>query len=193
MIYGYVYAETNEEAREGRTAMQSIGIAKECIVVDKAKTRKKLLALIAKLQKGDMVYVKSLSSLGAGYLEMRDMWNAVTNEKGASVEVLSMPELSAKPVDVNGIISGMLLFSADYEKAKNRKRQRAGYLAALDRGVKYGRPAGDLPENFEETAQKWKNREIKGVDAARELNMPLSSFRYRASQLGYHPEKKEKH
>ena len=48
------------------------------------------------------------------------------------------------------------------------------------RGVRFGRPPAPLPENFHSCYQRWKAGKITGLAAAKECNMPMSSFRYRA-------------
>ena len=57
-----------------------------------------------------------------------------------------------------------------------------GIAAAKARGVKFGRPPGSLPENFEFVYQQWKTGTITGVAAAEACGMPMSTFRYRADK-----------
>ena len=49
------------------------------------------------------------------------------------------------------------------------------------RGVKLGRPPKPLPNNFHEVYQKWKVEKVSTKEAARLVNMPPSTFRYRAN------------
>jgi hypothetical protein len=55
-----------------------------------------------------------------------------------------------------------------------------GIAAAKARGVRFGRPPAPLPENFHTVYQQWKNGKITGLTAAKVLEMPMSTFRYRA-------------
>ena len=60
-----------------------------------------------------------------------------------------------------------------------------GIEAAKIRGVRFGRPEKPLPENFEEIRGRWAAKEISGKEAARQCNMPSTSF-YR--KAGYRKE-----
>lgn len=46
--------------------------------------------------------------------------------------------------------------------------------------VKMRRPPRPLHENFYDIYQKWKAGKLSTSEAARQLSVPLSSFRYRA-------------
>ena len=50
--------------------------------------------------------------------------------------------------------------AAENERANIRKRQSEGIAAAKERGVRFGRPPRELPENFDEVHKAW--REGKG-------------------------------
>lgn len=56
--------------------------------------------------------------------------------------------------------------------------------AAKAKGIRFGRPPGTLPENFHTAYQAWKAGKITVVTAAKECNMPLTTFRYRAQLYG---------
>lgn len=65
-------------------------------------------------------------------------------------------------------------------REQNEQRQAEGIRAAKDKGIHLGRPSQPLPVNFSGVYQRWKIGEITGAAAARECNMPLATFRYRA-------------
>lgn len=65
----------------------------------------------------------------------------------------------------------------------NRKtvipNQAEGIAAAKAKGVKFGRPKIELPKNFDEVYQLWKDKKITAKEAAERLKMPPSTFWYR--------------
>ena len=81
---------------------------------------------------------------------------------------------------MDDLVMQMLSFVAGAERRKIKQRQAEGIAAAKARGVRFGRPSGNIPENFETICEKWKSGEIAGIAAAKECCMPVSTFRYRA-------------
>ena len=55
---------------------------------------------------------------------------------------------------VNHVVLQLLSFVAETERKNIRKRQAEGIEAAKARGVKFGRPARPIPDNFIEAAEK---------------------------------------
>ena len=81
---------------------------------------------------------------------------------------------------LSDIVLQVLSFVAENERTNIRQRQAEGIAAAKARGVRFGRPPSRLPDNFHDVYQRWKNGKITGTSVAKECNMPLSTFRYRA-------------
>lgn len=84
---------------------------------------------------------------------------------------------------LSDIVLQVLSFVAENERANIRQRQAEGIAAAKARGVKFGRPAMPIPDSFYSAYIKWKQGELTGAAAARECQMPLTSFRYRAKNF----------
>lgn len=74
----------------------------------------------------------------------------------------------------------ILSFVAENERINIRERQAEGIALAKARGVKFGRKPKELPANFLDIYEKWKAGKLSGSAAAKECQMPLSTFRYRA-------------
>ena len=51
---------------------------------------------------------------------------------------------------------------------------------ARRRGVAFGRPEKDLPENYTEVMQKFLQDKLSGLKAAAECGMPYSTFMWRS-------------
>ena len=142
--------------------------------------------LLRKIKKDDLLYIKSIDRLGRNYAEILEQWRVLTKNKGVDIVVLDMPLLDTRRgKDLMGtflsdIVLQVLSFAAENERSNIRQRQAEGIAAAKARGVKFGRPAKPLPENFGNTYRKWKEGKITGTAAAKECGMALSTFRYRA-------------
>ena len=77
---------------------------------------------------------------------------------------------------LSDIVLQVLSFVAENERTNIRERQKEGIEAARLRGVQFGRPKKPVPANFEEVCCRWAAREISGKEAARQCNMPSTSF-----------------
>ena len=192
--FGYVRVSTKEqnEARQ-ITVMEKLSIPKRNVYVDKSSgkdfERPQYKKMLRRMKKDDVLYVKSIDRLGRNYGEILEQWRILTREKGVDIVVLDMPLLDTRRgKDLMGtflsdIVLQILSFVAENERANIRQRQAEGIAAAKARGVRFGRPAKPLPENYRNVYRQWKAGEISGVAAARKCGMPLSSFRYRAERF----------
>ena len=144
--------------------------------------------LLRKLKKDDLLYIKSIDRLGRNYEEILQQWQVLTKKKGVDIVILDMPLLDTRRgKDLMGtflsdIVLQVLSFVAENERANIRQRQAEGIAAAKARGVRSGRTATPLPENYPSAYRRWKAGEITGTAAAKECGMPLSTFRYRAER-----------
>lgn len=138
------------------------------------------------MRKDDLLYIKSIDRLGRNYAEIMQQWRMLTREKGVDIAVLDMPLLDTRRgKDLMGtflsdIVLQVLSFAAENERTNIRQRQAEGIAAAKAKGIRFGRPPQPLPENFHSVIQRWKQGQITGTAAAKECDMPLSTFRYRA-------------
>lgn len=190
-IYGYVRVSSRDqnEARQ-LIALREVGVSDRNIYVDKQSgkdfNRPQYKKLIRKMKKDDLLYIKSIDRLGRNYDEIMQQWRVLTKEKGIDIVVLDMPLLDTRRgKDLMGtflsdIVLQVLSFVAENERANIRQRQAEGIAAAKAKGIRFGRPPQPLPVNFHSVFQKWKQGEITGTAAAKECEMPLSTFRYRA-------------
>ena len=192
LIYGYIRVSTKEQNEERQIiAMQNFGVDK--IYMDKQSgkdfERPEYQKMLRRLKAEDSVVVKSIDRLGRNYNEVLEQWRVITKDKKAAVTVLDMPLLDTKrDRDLTGsliadIVLQLLSYVAQVEREFIRQRQKEGIHAAKLRGVRFGRPVKSLPANFDATFLRWKKGEISGSAAARECNMPVSSFYYRANIL----------
>ena len=192
--YGYVRVSTQvqNEARQ-LDAMRAFGVPEENIVIEKQSgkdfRRPRYQRLIGALRQADVLVVKSIDRLGRNYTEILEQWSFITKERGAAIVVLDMPLLDTRQGrDLTGtliadIVLQLLSYVAQTERENIRRRQAEGIAAARARGVKFGRPARDLPENFQQICEAWRRQELTLRQAAAACHMPSGTFYTRARQL----------
>ena len=191
MVYGYIRVSTREQNEDRqRIALRRAGVPDKNIYMDKQSgkdfDRPRYKVMVRRLRRDDLLYIKSIDRLGRDYEEVLEQWRYLTKEKNVDIVVLDMPLLDTRRGrDLMGafladIVLQVLSFVAENERTNIRQRQAEGIAAAKAKGVRFGRPPEPLPENFPGVYKRWKKGEITGTAAAKECNMALSSFRYRA-------------
>ncbi len=108
--YGYIRVSTKEQNPERQFyAMQEQNIKEKNIYLDKMSgqdfARPQYGKLIRRLNKGDVLIVKSIDRLGRNYEEILEQWRIIIKEKGAYIQVLDMPLLNtdSSSSDLTGI------------------------------------------------------------------------------------------
>ena len=190
-VFGYIRVSSRDQNEDRQLiALKKLEISEKNIFIDKQSgkyfKRPQYRKMVRKFKKDDLLYIKSIDRLGRNYAEILEQWRILTKDKGIDIVVLDMPLLDTRRgKDLMGtflsdIVLQVLSFVAENERTNIRQRQAEGIAAAKARGVRFGRPPSVLPDNFHEVYQRWKNGKITGTAAAKECNMPLSTFRYRA-------------
>lgn len=185
--YGYVRVSTREQNETRQLmAMEELDIPEEHIFVEKQSgkdfDRPQYQRLLRKLKKDDLLYIKSIDRLGRDYGEIIEQWRVLTKEKGVDIVVLDMPLLDTRRgKDLMGtflsdIVLQVLSFVAQNERENIRERQAEGIAAALEKGVRFGRPAMDRPDNFEEVVACWRDQQFTAREAARQCGMSRATF-----------------
>ena len=135
------------------------------------------------LKAGDEVYIKSIDRLGRNYDEIIEQWRILTKDKDVDVSVLDFPLLDTKN-KINGLtgkfiadlVLQILSYVAQIERENIRQRQAEGIRIAKEKGVKFGRPVMDIPENFDSIYQLWENNLISLREAGRMLEISHTTF-----------------
>lgn len=190
-IYGYIRVSSRDQNEDRqRLALQELAVPTKNIFMDKQSgkdfDRPSYKQMARRMKKDDLLYIKSIDRLGRNYEEILEQWRILTKEKGIDIVVLDMPLLDTRRgKDLMGtflsdIVLQVLSFVAENERANIRQRQAEGIAAAKAKGVRFGRPPGTLPENFQNAYHLWMSEKITGTMAAEICGMPLSTFRYRA-------------
>ena len=74
------------------------------------------------------------------------------------------------------LVLQILSFAAENERNNIKTRQAQGIAAAKKRGVKFGRPKTELPENFFSLVSMWKSGNLKLSELLAICNISESTF-----------------
>ena len=193
-IYGYVRVSSREQNEDRQMiALGDMNVPKENIYVDKQSgkdfNRPRYKRLLRALREDDLLYIKSIDRLGRNYEEIQEQWRFLTKKKRVDIVVLDMPLLDTRRgKDLMGtflsdIVLQVLSFVAENERKNIRERQMEGIAAAKLRGVQFGRPAKQMPENFEMIYKRYVEREITSDQAADVCNVSRATFYRRIKEL----------
>lgn len=193
MNYGYIRVSSSDQKIDRQLIeIKKLNIPEKNIFIDhqsgKNFDRKNYQILRTKLQKDDVVYIKSIDRLGRNYEMIIDEWKYLTHVKKVIIIVLDMPLLNFDFNDklvsafVNDIVLQLLSFVAQRERENTKERQREGIAAAKLRGVVFGRPRLKISSDFEKLVKEYSKKEKTLKDVCSELQMSRSAF-YRYSAL----------
>ncbi|MEE1350518.1 MAG: recombinase family protein [Clostridia bacterium] len=192
--FGYVRVSSTDQNEDRQLLeMQRLKIPKRNIYIDKQSgkdfNRPRYIELLKILDKGDLLYVKSIDRLGRNYKEILEQWQILTKEMEVDVVVIDMPLLDTRTAkDLLGtfiadLVLQVLSFVAQNERENIKKRQEEGIRAAKLRGVEFGRPVIKPPDNFQSLVKQWEQGKISADDVAKKSKMSISTFYRRLREL----------
>lgn len=192
--YAYIRVSSLDQNEDRQLrAMQDLHIPETQVFVDKQSgkdfNRQSYKRLCRVMRKGDLLYVLSIDRLGRNYKEIQNQWRYLTTDKGIDICVLDMPLLDTRQYkDLLGtfiadIVLQILSFVAESERENIRKRQAQGISAAKAKGVRFGRPDAELPDNFLKLVRRWKNDCISLNEILRICGISRSTFFRRLREL----------
>lgn len=187
-VYGYARVSTKEQNEDRQLiALNEYPVLKNNIYIDKLSgknfNRPQYQKMLRKIRQGDTLVIKSIDRLGRNYEEILQQWRIITKEKGVRMVVLDMPLLDTNKSngDLTGIfvadlVLQILSYVAETERENILQRQKEGIVAAKLRGVKFGRPRKEIPNNFYDLKKEWENKTISSREAAKCLNISQDTF-----------------
>lgn len=188
-IYGYVRVSSKDQCEDRQLlALKEFGIVERNIYTDKISgknfNRPQYHRLMKKLKQGDVVVILSIDRLGRNYDEIQNQWRIITKEKQADIVVLDMPLLDTRKSQNNDLtgtfiadlVLKILAYVAQIERENIKQRQKEGIHAAKCRGVQFGRPKKNIPDNFDDVKGKWEKSEINSRQAAQILGISQNTF-----------------
>jgi len=186
-IYGYVRVSSTDQNEDRQLiALRDKGVDDKNIYMDKQSgkdfNRPQYKKLVRKLRPGDLLYILSIDRLGRNYEEIQNQWRVLTKEKGIDICVIDMPLLDTRQgKDLMGtfiadLVLQILSFVAQSERENIKKRQAEGIAAAKARGVKFGRPEKEVPEDFGEIVKVWEQKKLPFSEALKRCGMSEATF-----------------
>ena len=186
-IYGYIRVSSIDQNEDRQIlAMQELEIPHTHVYIDKQSgkdfKRPSYQKLVNILQAGDLLYIQSIDRLGRNYEEIQKQWRMLTKEKGIDIAVIDMPLLDTRlNKDLMGtfiadLVLQILSFVAQSERENIRKRQAQGIAIAKAKGVKFGRPEKELPDNFGELVKQWECGQLKTDSLLKMCGLSRSTF-----------------
>ena len=189
MNYGYIRVSSKDQCEDRQwLTLKQFDIPRKNIYVDKVSgknfDRPQYNRLVKKLRKGDVLIVLSIDRLGRNYDEIQNQWRIITKVKQVDIVVLDMPLLDTRKKgdqDLTGtfiadMVLQILAYVAQIERENIKQRQKEGIHAAKSRGVIFGRPRKDVPQNFKEIKNQWLQNQITSRQAAKALGIAQSTF-----------------
>lgn len=199
----YAYARALQKGQSLNKQIQAFsqfGIQRTDVFSDELPNqRTEYGKLLDVLKRGDLLVIKTLTTLGDSYGAIATEWSRITGILGADICVLDMPALDTRLGSSMEVVSSAVVQLLNFCDEKARKQsalQAKGILSAKQRGVKFGRPAKKYTEEFITTVARFRAKDITLEEALRLTNMKQSSFYYhvhRIVETGLLPDKNVAH
>ena len=188
MNYGYVRVSTIAQNLDRQSEeLAKLGIDEKHIYSDKESgkdfNRTNYKKLLKKLKPGDVLFIKAIDRLGRNYNMVLDEWRILTKEKGIDIVVIDMPLLDTRIEGKNlvgkfiaDVVLQVLSFVAENERETMRQRQAEGIRIAKAKGVKFGRPAIQISDNFNDIVRLYKEKKITSDEAIVKSGLTRGTF-----------------
>lgn len=186
-IYGYVRVSSTDQNEDRQLiALREQGVDEKNIFIDKQSgkdfERPNYKKLVNELKAGDLLYIISIDRLGRNYEEIQKQWRVLTKEIGIDICVLDMPMLDTRNgKDLMGtfiadLVLQILSFVAQSERENIKKRQTEGIAAAKAKGVKFGRPEKEVPDDFSKIVRAWEQKKLPLEEVLKKCGMSEATF-----------------
>lgn len=193
-VYGYVRVSSADQNEERQMVeMRRAGVSDNNIFIDKLSgknfDRPNYKMLVESVREGDLLYILSIDRLGRNYEEIQNQWRILTKEKKIDIVVIDMPLLDTRQGrDLMGtfiadLVLQILSFVAQNEREKIKERQEQGIAAAKARGVRFGRPEKEVPEDFRQLVSAWEKKQLPLSELLKRCDMSEATFYRRLREL----------
>lgn len=186
-VYGYVRVSSIDQNEDRQLiAMDENNVPKSNVYIDKQSgkdfERPQYKKLVKKLKQCDLLYILSIDRLGRNYEDIQKQWRILTKDIGIDICVIDMPLLDTRNgKDLMGtfiadLVLQILSFVAQSERENIKKRQAEGIAAAKAKGVKFGRPEKDIPDDFGKIIKAWEQKRLPFTEVLKLCNMSEATF-----------------
>lgn len=186
--FGYARVSSSHQNTDRQLdALLEYGIDERNIIVDKQSgkdfNRVGYQSLKENLlRQGDTLVVKELDRLGRNKQMIKEELEWFKAHE-IRVKILNVPT-SLIEVDnqgwvlemVSNILIEVMSSIAEEERLKNHQRQSEGIASARERGVVFGRPVINMPDNYEEVMKLVDAGELRAVEAMKKLGIKKTTF-----------------
>ncbi len=188
MNYGYARVSTIAQNLDRQLdEFHKIGLLDKDIYTDKESgkdfNRTNYKKLCRKLKPGDVLFIKSIDRLGRNYNMVLDEWRILTKEKGIDIVVIDMPLLDTRIEGKNlvgkfiaDVVLQVLSFVAENERETMKQRQAEGIKIAKQKGIKFGRPPLEIPNDFVEIVKQYRDGRITSNQAVQKSGLTRGTF-----------------
>lgn len=200
-IVGYARVSTKEQNLDRQIKALKQYVDSEMIVVDKASGKdlerpgyQSLKVGIGKLQRGDVLYIKSLDRLSRNKEQAKQELQYY-KENGITVRIIDMPTTMMTYPDeqawigemITNVLIEVLASIAQVERETIKRRQlegleampvddRTGKRYSRKTGKPIGRPIICYPDGWERTYRMWTNGAITATKAREVLGLKKNTF-----------------
>lgn len=194
--YARISSVTQHEDRQIKKLLE-FGVDERHILVDKESggtlNRDEYQLLKTKLLRaGDKLVIEELDRLARKKIDIKRELEEF-KAMGVRVKILDIPttlvdfkeELQWIQEMITNILIEVLGGFAEEERRKILKRQREGIDVALEKGVKFGRPQVQVPEEWERVVAMVENKEITSVEAMSLLNLKKTTYYKLRKMMSY--------
>jgi DNA invertase Pin-like site-specific DNA recombinase len=191
MDYAYVRVSSRHQSEDRQLiGMDKLEIPPERIFVEKMSgkdtKRPKLQELMSTVTAGDAVVVEEISRFARN---TRDLLNLVEKLTEKGVDFVSKKESIDTTTPTGKFILTIFGAAAEMERGYMLQRQAEGISAARAKGVRFGRPAKSLPENFAVLARQWERGELHFSELLRLTALTESTFYRRLREYRAKPKR----
>lgn len=188
MKYGYVRVSSKDQNIDRQiVALHQENILDKNIFIDRQSgkdfNRPQYQRMLRKLKEDDILFVKSIDRLGRNYDEIIEQWNILTKNKKVKMVIIDFPLLDTRQEKqgitsqfIANLVLQILSYVAQIERENIHQRQAEGIKVAKEKGVKFGRPQREIPQEFLELYELWQRGLISKRKAAKQLGTSHSVF-----------------
>ena len=187
MVYGYIRVSSKDQKIDRQyEELKKLNIDDKHIFIDKMSgkdfERDSYKRLIKKLKPNDLLVIKSIDRLGRNYDMIIDEWSRITKDIGANIKVIDMPLLDTQSENdlmrrfISDVVLQILSFVAENERINIKQRQAEGIKVAKLKGIKFGRPHVNLPQNHIEIFDGYMRKNLSCEKAIELLEISRGTF-----------------